>query len=328
MPAQFPQTRLRRLRRTKALRSMVRETTLSVENLIYPLFVVPGRQIKREISSLPGQYQFSVDKIADEAKEIAELGIPAVLVFGLPEKKSALGEESFDDNGIAQQAIKAIKAATPDLIVISDICLCSYTDHGHCGPLNEHQGCYQVENDKALEILAKMAASHAKAGADILAPSGMMDGMVGAIRQALDQAGFEDRAILSYAVKYASAFYGPFRLAADCAPQAGDRKSYQMDPANIQEAWREAELDITEGADMLMVKPALAYLDVIYSLKQRYPLPMAAYNVSGEYSMIKLAATAGLLDETAAVLESLTAMKRAGADLIITYFAKEIAPLL
>lgn len=328
MSASFPHTRLRRLRRTESLRNMVRETTLSVDNLIYPLFVVPGHNIKREISSLPDQYQFSVDKVVEEAKEVAELGIPAVLIFGLPEAKSAEGHASYDDNGIAQQAIKAIKAATPELVVISDICLCSYTDHGHCGPIDEHRGCYQVDNDKTLAILAKMAVSHAKAGADILAPSGMMDGMVGAIRQGLDQAGFADRAILSYAVKYASAFYGPFRAAADCAPQAGDRKSYQMDPANLQEAWREAELDIAEGADMLMVKPALAYLDVIYSLKQRYPLPMAAYNVSGEYSMLKVAAKAGLLDENKAILEMLLSMKRAGADLIITYFAKQVARLI
>ncbi|MDO8954505.1 MAG: porphobilinogen synthase [Gammaproteobacteria bacterium] len=326
--SRFPHTRLRRLRRTESLRRMVSETTLSIDDLIYPLFVVPGHNIKNEISSLPGQYHFSVDRLAEEVKDIARLGIQAVLIFAQPENKSPTGAESYSDTGIARQAIAAIKAATPHLTVITDICLCSYTDHGHCGPLTTHSDCAQVDNDPTLDILAKMAVSHAKAGADILAPSGMMDGMVGAIRQALDQANFSDRAILSYSVKYASAFYGPFRQAADCAPEAGDRKSYQMDPANIQEAWREAELDIAEGADMLMVKPALAYLDVIYSLKQRYSLPMVAYNVSGEFAMVKVAAAQNLLDEKKAALESLTAMKRAGADLIITYFAKQAAEWL
>jgi porphobilinogen synthase len=304
---------------------MVKETSLTVNDLIYPLFVVPGKQIKKEMSSLPGQFHYSVDTVTEAAKEVAALGIPAVLIFGLPEKKSATGIESYHEQGIAQQAVKAIKQAVPNLTVITDVCLCSYTEHGHCGPIENHQDCFEVNNDLSLEIIAKMAVSHAKAGADIVAPSGMMDGMVFAIRQALDQAGYHSVAILSYSVKYASAFYGPFRLAADCAPSGGDRKGYQMDPANIREAWREAELDIEEGADMLMVKPALAYLDVIYSLKQRYPLPLAAYNVSGEYSMIKAAASQGLIDEKNAVMESLTAMKRAGADLIITYFAKEVA---
>jgi porphobilinogen synthase len=328
MSARFPATRLRRLRRTESIRQMVRETHLSLDNLIYPLFVVPGHNVKKEMSSLPGQYHFSVDTVAEEAKQIAALGIPAVLIFGLPENKSASGDESYHDQGIAQAAIKAIKKQVPQLTVITDVCLCSYTDHGHCGPIEGHQDCYQVNNDATLATIAKMAVSHAKAGADIVAPSGMMDGMVMSIRQALDQAGYPEVAILSYAVKYASAFYGPFRLAADCAPSGGDRKSYQMDPANIREAWREAELDIAEGADMLMVKPALAYLDVIHSLKQRYSLPLAAYNVSGEYSMIKIAAQAGLIDEKNAVMESLTAMKRAGADLIITYFAKDVASWL
>jgi porphobilinogen synthase len=307
---------------------MVRETTLTVDDLIYPLFIVPGSNIKKEIASLPGQYHFSVDKIAEEAKEIAKLGIPAVLIFGLTDNKSPNGVDSYNDNGTAQLAIKAIKAAVPELIVISDICLCSYTDHGHCGPLSGHQSCMQVDNDPTLEVLAKMAISHVKAGSDILAPSGMIDGMVGAIRQSLDEAGFYDRAILSYSVKYASAFYGPFRQALDSAPQTGDRKGYQMDPCNLKEAWREAEMDIAEGADMLMVKPALAYLDVIYSLKQRYTLPMVAYNVSGEYSMLKLAAQNGLLDEKRAVLESLMSMKRAGTDMIISYFAKQVAEWL
>jgi porphobilinogen synthase len=304
---------------------MVQETVLNIDDLIYPLFIVPGKNIKKAMSSLPGQFHYSVDQSVEEAKEVAALGIPAILIFALPEKKSAYGDESYQDQGIAQQAIRAIKQAVPDLTVITDVCLCSYTDHGHCGPLEGHQDCFAVNNDQTLELIAKMAVSHAKAGADIVAPSGMMDGMVASIRSSLDQAGFSDTAILSYSVKYASAFYGPFRQAADCAPSGGDRKSYQMDPANIREAWQEAELDIEEGADMLMVKPALAYLDVIYSLKQRYALPVAAYNVSGEYSMIKAAASQGLLDEKAAVLESITAMKRAGADLIITYFAKNIA---
>jgi len=325
MLASFPHTRLRRLRRNEALRSMVRETLLTKDDLVYPLFIVPGHNIKTEITSLPGQYHYSVDKIAEEAKQIAALGIPAVLIFGLSDNKTANGTDSYHENGTAQQAIRAIKASAPNLIVISDICLCSYTDHGHCGPLTGHESCLQVDNDSTLEILAKAAVSHARAGADIVAPSGMMDGMVGAIRQSLDEANFHDRAILSYSVKYASAFYGPFRQALDSSPQTGDRKGYQMDPANFKEAWREAELDISEGADMLMVKPALAYLDVIHSLKQRYSLPMVAYNVSGEYSMLKLAASNGLLDEKRAVLETLTAMKRAGSDLIITYFAKQVA---
>ncbi|MDF2939953.1 MAG: Porphobilinogen synthase [Gammaproteobacteria bacterium] len=323
--SRFPAARSRRLRRNDSIRRMVREHALNVEDLIYPLFVVPGKNIKKEIPSLPKQFHYSVDRIVEAAQEAADLGILAVLIFGLPEVKSPVGEESYHDHGVAQAAIKAIKQAIPKLTVITDVCLCSYTDHGHCGPVGGRQEEFNVLNDPTLEIISKIAVSHAKAGADIVAPSGMMDGMVSSIRTALDQAGYHDVAILSYSVKYASAFYGPFRLAVDSAHFSGDRKSYQMDPANIHEGWREAELDIEEGADMLMVKPALAYLDVIYSLKQRYAMPLVAYNVSGEYSMIKAAAKEGLVDEKSTALESLTAMKRAGADLIITYFAKDVA---
>lgn len=327
----FPASRPRRLRANPALRAMVRETELSAADFIYPLFVRHGKDVRQEISSMPGVYQWSPDRLKSEAEEIASLGIPAVVLFGIPEDKDPVGLENFAENGIVQQAIRAIKSAVPEMIVITDVCLCEYTDHGHCGLLNTganqpapHLPEGYVLNDATLEILAKVALSHAQAGADIVAPSGMMDGMVGAIRSALDAAQFENVAILAYSVKYASAFYGPFRDAAESPPQFGDRKSHQMDPANAREALREAALDIAEGADLLMVKPALPYLDVIQRVRQTYPeLPLAAYNVSGEYAMIKAAARNGWIDERNAALEALTSIKRAGADLILTYHAKD-----
>lgn len=324
--ATFPQSRPRRLRRTAVLRDVVRETTLTPGDLIYPLFVQHGLNVRQEISSMPGQYRLSVDQLAQEAHEIAALGIPGVLLFGIPAEKDPIGLENFAEDGIVQQAIRAIREAEPELLIITDVCLCEYTDHGHCGLLDESG---HVLNDKTLDILRQVSLSHVQAGADIVAPSGMMDGMVGAIRAALDDNGYEQTLIMSYAVKYASAFYGPFRDAADGAPKFGDRKTHQMDPANVQEALREAALDVGEGADFLMVKPALAYLDVIQRVKSAYPyLPMAAYNVSGEYAMIKAAAAKGWLDERAAVLEKLTSIKRAGADLILTYHAKDTAAWL
>jgi porphobilinogen synthase len=307
---------------------MVQETLLSISDLIYPLFIAKGKGVKEAINAMPGQYRFSVDLLAQEAQEISKLGIPAVLLFGVAEQKDATGSDSFSDQGLVQQAIVAIKKAAPTLTVITDVCLCSYTNHGHCGPLGQHGSITTVDNDKTLEILAKIAVSHAKAGADIVAPSGMMDGMIHAIREGLDQADFAHTAILSYSVKYASSFYGPFREAADSSPQQGDRKSYQMNPANIREALLEAELDVQEGADMLMVKPALAYLDVIKALKDNFNLPIVAYNVSGEYSMVKAAAEKAWVDEKAIAMESLLSMKRAGADVIISYWAKDVASWL
>lgn len=329
----FPISRPRRLRLTPNLRAMLRETEINPADFIYPLFVRPGQGIQREISSMPGIYQWSVDRLPLEAEEIARLGIPSVILFGIPDEKDPVGMENFAPDGIVQQSIRALKEAVPELVVITDVCLCEYTDHGHCGLLNvgkdrphPHLPEGYVLNDPSLEILGKVAVSHAEAGADIVAPSGMMDGMVQAIRTALDTARFEHTAILSYAVKYASAFYGPFRDAAESPPKFGDRLSHQMDPANTREALREAALDVTEGADMLMVKPALPYLDVIYRLREAYPqFPMAAYNVSGEYSMLKAAAANGWLDERSVVLETLTSIKRAGADLILTYHAKDAA---
>jgi porphobilinogen synthase len=312
---------------------MVRETELNAADFIYPLFVRPGRDIQREIGSMPGVFQWSVDRLAAEAESIAGLGIPSVILFGIPEEKDPLGEENFAPDGVVQQAIRAIKDAVPELVVVTDVCLCEYTDHGHCGVLNTgaprphpHLPDGYVLNDPTLEILGRVAVSHAEAGADIVAPSGMMDGMVASIRAALDAARFEHIAILSYAVKYASSFYGPFRDAAESPPKFGDRKSHQMDPANVREALREAAQDVAEGADLLMVKPALPYLDVIHRVRSAHPqLPLAAYNVSGEYSMLKAAAANGWLDERLTVLESLTAIKRAGADLIVTYHAKDAA---
>ena len=322
--AQFPRVRPRRLRRTPAIRRMVRETTLSADDFIYPLFVRHGRDVRHEIPSMPGQYQWSVDRLPAEIEEIARLGIPAVIPFGIPATKDAIGSENFAPDGIVQQAIRAIKETVPEMVVITDVCMCEYTDHGHCGIVEGDQ----ILNDPTLEILGRVAVSHAEAGADMVAPSGMMDGMVGAIREALDEAGFPDVGILSYAVKYASAFYGPFRDAAESPPQFGDRKSHQMDPANVREAIREIELDIDEGADILMVKPALPYLDVIRVVRDNFYLPLAAYNVSGEYAMIKAAGQKGWIDEKAVMLEALTSIKRAGADLILTYFAKEAAEWL
>lgn len=319
----FPTIRPRRLRNTPTLRHMVRETTLSVDDFIYPLFIQHGTAVHEEIPSMPGQFRLSIDQLEREISEISELNIPAVLLFGIPAEKDPIGLENFDDNGIVQQAIREIKRIAPDLLIVTDVCLCEYTDHGHCGILDDHG--YAL-NDETLEILQRVSVSHAQAGADIIAPSGMMDGMIQAIRGSLDDAGYERLPIMSYAVKYASAFYGPFRDAADGAPKFGDRRTHQMDPANIQEALREAALDVQEGADFLMVKPALAYLDVIQRVKAEYPaLPMVAYNVSGEYAMIKAAAANGWLDERRCVLEKLLSIKRAGADIIITYHAKDAA---
>ncbi len=320
--------RPRRLRQNATLRAMVRETELTPGDFIYPLFVRHGEKVKSEISSMPGVYQWSPDLLAAEAESIAQLSIPAVLLFGLPAEKDAVGSENFAPDGIVQQAIRVIKAAVPELAVITDVCLCEYTDHGHCGLLNHgdqpHLPEGYVLNDETLDILARVAVSHAEAGADIVAPSGMIDGMVGAIRSGLDVAGFGQTPILSYSTKYASSFYGPFREAAQGAPKFGDRKTHQMDPANTREALRETTLDVAEGADMLMVKPALAYLDVIRQTREQFPeLPLAAYNVSGEYAMIKAAAAKGWIDEVKATLEVLTSIKRAGADLIITYHAKD-----
>ncbi len=314
--------RPRRTRRTENLRRMVRETHLSVDNFIYPLFIAESIKEEVEISSMPGVYRWPVERVAREAEAVAALGIPAVLLFGIPDFKDATGTEAYNPNGVVQAAVREIKKAVPELIVITDVCLCEYTDHGHCGVLDASG---YVLNDPTLDLLAKMSLSHAEAGADIIAPSDMMDGRIGAIRAALDDGGFENTPIMAYSAKYASGFYGPFREAADSAPAFGDRRSYQMDPPNTREALREVELDIAEGADMIMVKPALAYLDVIARVKDRFDLPLAAYNVSGEYSMLKAAARLGWLDEERVVRESLTAIKRAGADMIITYHAREAA---
>lgn len=326
----FPTTRLRRLRHNPKLRDLIRETTLTVNDMILPLFIHHGDNIKYPISSMPGHYQLSVDNLAPEIEEIMALGIPGVVLFGIPEHKDGVGSDSYCDSGVIQTAIGAIKDIAPDLLVISDLCFCEYTDHGHCGIVNEKTGRADVDNDATLELLARQAISHANAGADIIAPSGMIDGMVGAIRAALDSEGFEAIPILSYAVKYCSALYGPFRQASgDSAPRFGDRKTYQMDPANGNEALREAELDLLEGADMLMVKPASLYLDVIHRVKQAHPsVPLGAYHVSGEFAMIKAGAEQGWIDEKRVVLETLTAIKRAGADFIINYFAKDVATWL
>lgn len=318
--------RPRRLRSNSAIRNLVRETKLNVEDLIYPLFIVEGEGIKSEISSLPDVYHFSVDKLEDEIKELKELGIEHVILFGIPHDhdKDACGREAYNDNGIVQRAIRKIKEVDKNMNVITDVCMCEYTSHGHCGILNNTG---YVNNDKTLEYLAKIAVSHVKAGADMVAPSDMMDGRIRAIREALDKEGFEHIAIMSYSVKYASTFYGPFREAANSAPTFGDRKTYQMDPANSNEALIESELDVLEGADILMVKPALSYLDVIRKVKDNYNLPLAAYNVSGEYAMLKSAVKNGILAE-GAIYESVMSIKRAGADIIITYFAKDLAKML
>jgi porphobilinogen synthase len=306
------------------MRDMVRETHLSVKDFIAPLFVKPGNGARDPIPSMPGQYQYSVDTLVTAISELAGLGIPAVILFGLPDSKDPLGSRSWADDGIVQQAISAVKSAVPEMVVITDVCFCEYTDHGHCGVIKNGD----VDNDATLELLARQAVSHAKAGVDLVAPSDMMDGRVAAIRESLDREGYHQIGILSYAVKYASAFYGPFRDAAESAPQFGNRSSYQMDPANGLEALKEAELDLAEGADMIMVKPALPYLDIISRVREICAVPLAAYNVSGEYAMIKAAALNGWIDEKRVMMESLTSIKRAGADLILTYFAKEAAQLL
>ncbi|MEP7199760.1 MAG: porphobilinogen synthase [Chloroflexota bacterium] len=319
--AGFPAHRLRRLRRTDNLRRMVRETTLSADDFIYPLFVVHGTNIQQEISSMPGNFHWSVDKLPAEAQSIAKLGIPAVILFGLPESKDEVGSEDYADDGIVQEATRIIKRAVPELIVVTDVCMCEYTSHGHCGIVRDGA----VQNDETLATYQRVVVSHAAAGADMVAPSGMMDGQVGAIRAALDVNGFHNTPILAYSAKYASAFYGPFREAADSPPQFGDRKAYQMDPANAREAMREIELDIAEGADMVMIKPALPYLDIIRQARDRFDVPIAAYNVSGEYAMVKAAGRNGWIDEQKVTLELLTGTKRAGADIIISYHAKDVA---
>lgn len=316
--------RPRRLRRREALRRLVRETVLTVSDFIYPLFLVPGSNIKEPVGAMPGIYRWSVDRVIEEAKEACDLGIPAVLLFGLPEQKDELGSEAAKRQGVVQQGIRRLKKAVPELVVITDVCLCAYTSHGHCGVIRQGE----VDNDATLELLAQVAVSHAEAGADMVAPSDMMDGRVLAIREALDEQGFTMIPIMSYAVKYASSFYGPFREAAESAPQFGDRRGYQLDPANAREAVREALLDVEEGADIIMVKPALPYLDIIATLRGEIDQPLAAYQVSGEYSLIKAAAAQGWVDGQAAMLETLLSIKRAGADVIITYFAKEAAKLL
>ncbi|MFC1867726.1 porphobilinogen synthase [Thermodesulfobacteriota bacterium] len=316
--------RPRRLRRTKAIRDMVRETNLTTKDLIFPFFVKHGREKKDPIPSMPGQYQFSVDTIVKEAEDIWSMGIPSVILFGLPEKKDPVGSSACDEDEVVQRAISAIKERIPEMVVVTDVCLCEYTDHGHCGIIKNGQ----VDNDATLEVLARQALSHARAGADFVAPSDMMDNRVAAIRRELDANQFKDTGIISYAVKYASAFFGPFREAADSAPQFGDRSGYQMDPANAMEAIKEAILDMEEGADMIMVKPALPYLDIVRRVREECLLPLAAYNVSGEYAMIKAAEQKGWIDGTRAMMETLTCIKRAGADLIITYFAKDAAGVL
>ena len=320
----FPSYRPRRLRRNENMRRMVRETHLRVDDLIYPMFSAFGENIKKEIPSMPGIYQQSIENIVAEAEEVYELGIPAVILFGIPEEKDAVGSDAYSDSGIIQNTIRAIKDAVPKLTVITDVCMCEYTDHGHCGIIKDND----VDNDSTLELLAKEALSHAQAGADIVAPSDMMDGRIAALRDILDENGFEHIPVMSYAVKYASAYYGPFRDAADSTPAFGDRRTYQMDPANRMEALREANQDVAEAADFLMVKPALAYLDILRELKDNFDMPLVAYNVSGEYSMVKAAAEKGWIDGERVMMETLLGMKRAGADLIITYHAKEAAKLL
>ncbi len=316
--------RPRRLRRREAVRALVRETRLARENLVLPLFACPGDGVRREVSSMPGVFNLSVDEIAREAAAAFDLGIPGVILFGLPEAKDETASGAYARQGIVQQAIRAVRRAAPEMVIIADTCLCEYTSHGHCGVVRDGE----VLNDESLELLAQTAVSQAEAGADIVAPSAMLDGQVGAIREALDQAGMDQVAIMSYAVKYASAFYGPFREAADSAPAFGDRRAYQMDNANAREAMREAELDYAEGADFLMVKPAVAYLDIVKAVRERFDLPLAAYHVSGEYAMIKAAAQSGWIDEQRVMMETLTSIRRAGADVIITYYAREAARLL
>ncbi len=317
----FPVNRLRRLRKNENFRRMVAETKISADDFIYPLFVCPGSRVKSEINSMPDVYQMSMDNIVKVCKKVYDLGIPGIILFGIPEKKDSLGSEGYSDKGIIQKSVRKIKKEVPELIVITDVCLCGYTDHGHCGVIGDND---VVDNDKTLELLAGMAVSHAEAGADIIAPSDMMDGRIKKIRFALDENNFDDIPIMAYSAKYASAFYGPFREAAESTPQFGDKKSYQMDPPNSDEAMREIALDIEEGADIVMVKPALSYLDIIRRTKEEFNIPLAAYNVSGEYSMIKAASKMGWIDEKKIIIEVLTSIKRAGADIIITYFAKDV----
>jgi porphobilinogen synthase len=321
---QFPDYRPRRLRQNENFRRMIRETKLSVDNLIYPMFVVPGKKVKKPIESMPGIFQLSVDHIIKETERVKGLGIPAVLLFGIPEEKDEIASGAMAKDGIIQRAIRGIKEKTPDILVVTDVCLCEYMSHGHCGMLEKGE----VDNDMTLEVLAETAVSHAKAGADIVAPSAMMDGQIGALREGLDEAGFEALPIMAYSAKYASCFYGPFREAAESSPAFGDRRAYQMDPANSDEAMREITLDVGEGADIIMVKPALAYLDIIRRAKEEFDLPLAAYSVSGEFAMIKAAAQMGWIDGEKAMLESLIAIRRAGADMIITYFAPDVAQIL
>lgn len=320
----FPLIRKRRLRKNESFRRLVRETRVSADDFIYPLFVCPGDKVKNEISSMPGNFQMSVDNVVEECGQISALGIPGVILFGIPESKDEVGSQSYADSGIVQQAVAEIKKVHPGLLVITDVCLCEYTSHGHCGVIKDGD----VDNDETLELLAKQATSHARAGADMVAPSDMMDGRVGFIRSCLDEAGFTDMPIMAYAAKFCSSFYGPFREAAESAPQFGDRRSYQMDPANGDEALKEVELDLQEGADIVMVKPALPYLDIIYRVKSRFEVPVAAYNVSGEFACIKAAAAKGWIDGERVMMESLLSIKRAGADIILTYFAKDAAKLL
>jgi porphobilinogen synthase len=315
----FPVTRLRRLRSSGNIRRLVRETHISAADFIYPMFVIYGDQVKNPVPSMPGVFQFSIDNLIADVKEVVDLNIPAIILFGIPETKDEVGSSAYDENGIMQRAIQEVKSAYPDLLVITDVCLCEYTDHGHCGPIKDGH----VENDRTLELIAKTSVSHVRAGADMIAPSGMMDGQVRAIRTALDAERFQHIPIMAYSAKYASAFYGPFRDAAESAPKYGDRRGYQMDPPNADGAMREIRLDIQEGADIVMVKPALPYLDIIRRAKEEFKWPMAAYNVSGEYAMVKAAAQMGWIDEKRVALEILTSIKRAGADMILTYFAKD-----
>src|SRR5262249_48274078 len=321
---QFPEYRARRTRRRESFRRLVRETRLTTDGMIYPLFCVPGRGVKKEIPSMPGQYNLSVDQAVDSAKEAWELGVPSVILFGIPEHKDAVGSEAWDDKGVVQRAIRDVKRAVPDMVVMADACFCEYTDHGHCGVLTDGE----LDNDASLENLARACLSYAKAGVDVVAPSGMLDGFVGTTREALDEDGYDGVAIMAYSAKYASGYYGPFREAVDSTPKSGDRRGYQMDPANAQEAIREVTLDVAEGADIVMVKPALAYLDIIARVREEIDLPLAAYNVSGEYSLLKAAGQKGWIDYDRVMMETLVGIRRAGADIIITYHAKEAAKLL
>ncbi len=320
----FPEYRPRRMRKNESLRSMIRETRIAPDQLVYPLFVQPGKNKRDAITSMPGVFRYSIDQLVKEAKSCLDLGVQSVILFGLPEKKDGLGSGAYARNGIIQKGIRELKSALPEINIITDVCLCEYTDHGHCGCLNGNE----VDNDATLELLAKTALSHAEAGADMVAPSDMMDGRISEIRAVLDENSYHMTPVMSYAVKYASSFYGPFRDAADCAPQCGDRRSYQMDPANTREALREATLDVEEGADILMVKPAAAYLDIVRRLRDEFDLPVAAYHVSGEYAMIKAAGERGWIDEKRVMAETLLSIRRAGADIIITYFAKDMAKVL